>query len=958
MRVDGNDVAIPGSRPARILSVLLIDANRRVSLDALISAVWGDDARDSTVGTLESHVWRLRKVMEPGRGRRVDPTFLINDSGGYRLVVDPENADSLRFTQLADQGDRLLAAGDAQRALTRFEQALDLWRGRPFEAVADEFWAAAPVARLEERFAQVNEGRIDALLRTGSVDRAVSQLEELVAALPFRERLWTQLMLGLYQAGRIAESLAAYARARAVLLDTLGLEPGPALRAMQQRILEQDPELQPARPAATQQLTSGSEQARTTVREVHLPSRLSTLVGRDLEIDRVGRLLRRSRLLTLVGVAGCGKTRLAIEVARTAHELAPDGVWFIDLGSADDASAIAEVFASTIGLDTPAVGGAVSALRSYVRDRDVLLVVDNCEHVLGAVHKLLDVLLAENEQFRVLATSREPIGLDGEVLWTLAPLAVLDTPPTHPLDVEACSPAARLFLDRAHNADPRFEPERDLAVVEAICALVDGIPLAIELAAGRIRSASLGEVHRQVSTELAGLGRSGYSPTAHHRTVELSIEWSVRLLPGDERLAHSRLSVLPGYFTLDLAQAVLGAPPIRPAAVPDLLNQLVHRSLLAVVPGDGADTPTRFRQLATVRAHAAGTLDPADGAPDRRDAWAERLTTVRSRTDRQELRRLYHAVDHNYASIRATLQRQLLDQPSVLGARLAGWLHGYWWYRGMLLDALRWLEVAVAVMERLESDGARIAAIETAWVRLGLAKMLAHRARVDLALPHIERAYEVETALPPEHRAAYGLDLAILAGNVWSVGDTALARQLVERVYRLNEDSADRALGIIADATACLVECDSVDPDVTETRATKAYHDATAENLDVAAWTAARAGSHAALTAGDAQTGLLWSGRVIRRHRRDGGELGGAFLEIRANFLALAGNYRGAAVLYAAARTHLQREGLLWRPAPRTDELRARTRAALSSLDYEEAGREGENLDLATIADTMSDSST
>ncbi len=333
---------------------------------------------------------------------------------------------------------------------------------------------------------------------------------------------------------------------------------------------------------------------------MHLPSRLSVLVGRSTELDRTARLLVSNRLVTLVGAAGCGKTRLAIEVARAAASLAPDGVWFVDLAAVSDSATVVDTVVSTVGIQQPLVGTTLTALRSYVRDRQILLLVDNCEHVLPGVHQLFDVLLSEDSQCRILATSREPVGLDGEVLWTLAPLAVRDNAAAAG---DGPSPAAQLFLARAASADPLFEAtEHTLAEVEAICAAVDGLPLAIELAAGRIRSASLAEVHRQVSTELAGLSRAGYVGTEHHRTVDLSIEWSVRLLPNAERALHARLSVLPGFFTVEAARAVADAAPVRPAEVAGLLTQLVHRSLLAVVPGDGNTFPTRFRQLATVRA--------------------------------------------------------------------------------------------------------------------------------------------------------------------------------------------------------------------------------------------------------------------------------------------------------------------------------------------------------------------
>src|ERR1700689_1386454 len=211
--VDGESVMLRSGMLSRVLATLLINANRRVAIETLIEAVWADDGRASRLGTLESHIWRLRKLMEPGRGRREEPVYVVSDNLGYRLVVDPDNADSLRFVQLAEHGDRLIASGDAARALERYELALSLWRGRPFDPIADDEFAAAAVGRLSEICDQVQEQRIEALLRTGQPEQAVRDLEDLIGRLPFRERLWAQLMIARYQVGRVEEALATYGQA-------------------------------------------------------------------------------------------------------------------------------------------------------------------------------------------------------------------------------------------------------------------------------------------------------------------------------------------------------------------------------------------------------------------------------------------------------------------------------------------------------------------------------------------------------------------------------------------------------------------------------------------------------------------------------------------------------------------------------------------------------------------------
>jgi hypothetical protein len=370
---------------------------------------------------------------------------------------------------------------------------------------------------------------------------------------------------------------------------------------------------------------------------------------------------------------------------------------------------------------------------------------------------------------------------------------------------------------------------------------------------------------------------------------------------------------------------------------------LVNRSLLTSAP---AARRTLFRQLVVVRGHASRALarvGETEATLDRRDGWVAGLATVASRTDRLELRRRYRMVDDDYAAVRAMLQRTLVELPSRAGARMAGWLHGYWYYRGRLVEAVRWLELAVAAL------GTSGEAIEEAWVHLGLAKMLAHQGHLDGARRHSALGLAVADRIAPEHVGAFGLDVAIQAGNLWSAGDPRTGRELLDRTAALALACGDPVLDVLTDATRSLVESDVVDAAETLDRAESVYPRARALELDVAAWMVARAGSYAALATGDAATGMLWSERVIDLHLREGGELGGAFVEMRANFFALAGEHRAAVTLYSAARAQREREGLEWRPAPETDGLRERARSALNAAEYERAWRQGADLTLAEI---------
>lgn len=927
LRVDvaGAEHTAGGAKPARILSTLLVNANRRVSVDALLLAVWGESPADSATNTLESHVWRLRRLLEPRRGPRQPPTYLVNDSGGYRLVVNPDNADSLRFAQLAEQGDDLLVTGAADRALRQYERALHLWRGRPFEAVADEQWAAAAVARLDEVHAQVNEQQVEALLALGERDRAIALLEELTVTNPFRERLWSQLMLALYQVGRVEEALNTYRRARTALLDEIGLEPGAELRELHQRMLAQDPALAPTAPPT---VAASPRPPRTA--EIHLPVRLSGLIGRDAEFERLTRLVGRTRLVTLVGAAGCGKTRLAIEVARAAAPGAPDGVWFLDLTAVEDPETLVDTVVSALGLAAPAVGGALTTLRSYVRDRQLLLLFDNCEHVLPAVRQVLDELLAEDGQLHILATSREPVGIDGEVLWTLAPLSTSDDATDHGLSL---SPAAQLFVSKAEGVDPSFElTHAARADVESICSAVDGLPLAIELAAGRIRSASLAEICRQVVADPARLARLGYERVEHHRTVDLSIEWSARLLSEPERAAHARLSVLPGVFTVEAATAAAGFDPVRPDDVPELLAQLTHRSLLAAVPAARSGEPSRFRQLATVRAHAARALSAAGltgQVGERRRAWLRELLAARPTVARADTHGWYACLEHNHDTLAAALQHSLVDEPDPFGVHLTAQVRMYWLYWKRMIEGARWTELALGQHAADPAD--------RALTQLGAAYAYAARDRADLAEPLIRQALAHADAVDP-HELAHAL--VSVAWGAWVRQDSSLG--FVDDEVRARAAGGDPTIGLYADVLAAKSALASDGPRAAGAFAAELLQRSLRQGNLAAAWLCGWLGVVCAVLTADPETGMELLPRVGEYHHRLGGTLTANLLEFQGDFAVLAADLPRGVELFARARTLAFRAGTLWPIAAATGALLARARRELPRELYEQSWRVGE----------------
>ncbi|WP_433416730.1 BTAD domain-containing putative transcriptional regulator [Microtetraspora malaysiensis] len=543
---------IKGARLRALLVRLALDAGRVVTTGRLIDDLWEDDPPENPVAALQSLVSRLRRQVGG----------LVSHPSGYRLDAE---VDAALFENLAAGGRRALRGGDPLAAADLLREALALWRGEPLADAAGSRFAIAAVTRLEEIRLRALGDRIEADLAAGVPGAAlVAELRDLVTEHPLREPYHVLLIRALLAAGRRAEALAAYERVRLLLAEELGVDPGDDLRA-----------------AHRLALGGGREPMRT--RRDNLPARFTTFVGRADDVRRVGGLLERHRLVTLTGTGGAGKTRLAIEVAAGVTEdavnreseaesgpgeasLFPDGVWLVELAPVG-ADAVSAVVSNTVG--------PISELA----ERRMLLVLDNCEHVVEAAAELVEQVLAVSPGVRILATSREPIDLPGETLH-----------PVRPLDL---APAMALFADRAAAVSPDFvldgSAEGDVA---AICAHLDGVPLAIELTAARLRSLPLPRLAAVIGDRL--LDRGSRTAQRRHRTLRAVIGWSWDLLDEEERTLLARMSVFAGGATAEAVERVCGAGL-------DVLVSLVDRSLVQV-SGD------RYRLLESVRAFAAERL--------------------------------------------------------------------------------------------------------------------------------------------------------------------------------------------------------------------------------------------------------------------------------------------------------------------------------------------------------------
>ncbi|WP_284744408.1 BTAD domain-containing putative transcriptional regulator [Amycolatopsis sp. RTGN1] len=658
-RPDGTQLPVGGPRSRTLLALLALEAGRFVPAERLIDGMYGEFPPDGAANALQSQVSRLRTAL-----KELAPVEFT--AAGYRLVVEPDEVDVHAFERLAREGRALLKDGEHARAASTLGEAMALWRGAAFTDLADAPFAAAQAARLEELRADAADDHVEARLALGRAEDVLAELRETVAAQPLRERPHAQLVRALAAAGRPADALAAFEDARRTLADELGADPGPDLAEAHLAVLRGETE-RPAIPA--------------------LPAQLTSFVGRAGELRQVAGLLERSRLVTLTGPGGTGKTRLAVEIAAT--ETGP--VAFVELAP-HSGDGVAGAVLGALGLRESTRGGPqdpADRLISALRDRAALLVLDNCEHVVDVAARLAARLLGACPGLRVLATSREPLGITGEQLAPVPRLAV--PPPGTPAAEALAYPAIRLFADRAAASDPAFTVgEATIGDVQHVCAALDGLPLALELAAARVRSLAVGEIAARLDDRFRLLARGSRTAEERHRSLRGVVEWSWDLLGDDERELARRLTVFPGGATLAAAAEVCGADS-------DLLLELADKSLVEALGG-------RFRMLETIRAFGAGKLADAGETELFHRAHAEYFLRFAEEADPMlrtaaQLEWL-DRIDAEYDNLLAAL-RWATEHDVVLALRLVPLLAMYWWMRGRRFEGAG---LSLAVVGRCEPE--------------------------------------------------------------------------------------------------------------------------------------------------------------------------------------------------------------------------------------------------------------
>jgi predicted ATPase/DNA-binding SARP family transcriptional activator len=655
----GEPVTVPGLKVRALLADLLVHEGRPVPADRLIDDLWGDDLPGNPAGTLSAKVSQLRRAFEDAEpGSRA---LVVSGPAGYSLKVDSATYDALDF------------AGQLQHG--RLHEALALWRGPAYADFADEPFVETAVARLTEQRLTAQEEYFEARLAAGDLD--LSELADVLAHHPLRERLRATHMKALYRAGRQSEALDSYEALRAVLAEELGLDPGPELVALQQAIL-------------TQELPS--QQQRT-----NLPAQLTELIGRAEALEDISARMSDVRLLTLTGPGGVGKTRLALAAAAGFVDRFSDGVTLVELAAVtpdalDVTGSLTDAVQAALDLRDAPGESTVNRLAAVMGQR--LLVLDNCEQVVEEAAALTDRLLAAAPGLRVLATSREPLGLTGEAVWSVPTLQVPAA--ADGADQLHASSAVQLFVARAVAADRGFTLDDDSApAVSVLCRRLDGIPLALELAATRVRA--LG-VHGLVARlddrfRLLATGHRGAAP--RQQTLMAMIDWSWDLLSGQEQTVLRRLAVHADGCTADAAEQVCSEPGVD---VLDVLMRLVDRSL--VVAAHGSDGP-RYRLLESVAAYCVDKLRGAEELDQLRQRhhlyYVQLAELARPHLYGPDQRRWLQRLDDESGNLRSALDGVIAAGDTELAERLVDALAWYWFLRGRFAEARRALEAIPSV---------------------------------------------------------------------------------------------------------------------------------------------------------------------------------------------------------------------------------------------------------------------
>ena len=741
-----------GLRERTLLARLLLSAGQVVSADRLADDLWAGQPPAHCMATLRVYISRLRRALGDGAAA------VATQPPGYRITLGESELDADRFARLAAAAREDLAAGRPEAAAAGLREALGLWRGPALSDVADFAFAQADIVRLEEARLAAVEDRIDADLACGRHAALVSELDGVIAAHPLRERPCGQRMLALYRCGRQADALQAYQDLRGRLDEELGIDPNPTLQRMQQAILRQEPELDWRPPGAERaagppdaagagppDAAAGGERADGAGGERAdgaggeradagaglpgagppgagppgvmtpgwLPAETTSFVGRESELATIYDLLGLSRLLTLTGPSGSGKTRLAIRAGAQESGRFPDGVWLVELAPVTAPDLVTAVVASAVGVREEPDRPLADTITLYLRGRQALLIIDNCEHVLDAAAALINGLLRNCPSLRILATSQSRLNVAGEATWPVPPLTVPPAAEEDPL-VIAEAESVRLLCDRAGLARPGFSLDAGNAgAVGEICRRLDGIPLALELAAARLNALTARQLAARLDDRFRLLSGGSRGGLPRHRTLQAAIEWSHDLLSEAEQVAFRRLAVFAGGSTLEAAEAVLPDAKLPAEAVIETVSALVDRSLLTTEERYGS---MRYGMLESVHQFAREQLARAGEQEELSRRHLDWLVGYAGQADLNgpDQGAWLDLLETDVENIRVGLEWGLAQPGSELALALAGSLAPFWMVRGHAGLGRRWLDAALTAAGPQASPRRRAIALDGA----------------------------------------------------------------------------------------------------------------------------------------------------------------------------------------------------------------------------------------------------
>ncbi|HEX6052567.1 MAG TPA: BTAD domain-containing putative transcriptional regulator [Gemmatimonadaceae bacterium] len=735
---DGEPIALPGQSSQRALAAIVLRFGSWVSVDRLIDDLWGESPPAAARKAMQMHISRLRGTLGNGA--------IVTGPAGYRLAAAAEAVDAARFARLVE---RAREASEPSTARVCAMQALASWRGPPLEELSLEGPLAIEVQRLEELRLVALELRIEADLQLGRHREIVAELRRLTAEWPWRESLQAQLMLALYRSGRQAEALTAYREARAVLVEQFGIEPGDGLREVHRAVLAQD--VVPA----------------TSVVCQGLPRPTTSLVGREPELEQLASLLAEARVVTLIGPGGVGKTRLAVEVARRLAGEFVGGAVFVELAPLTRAEDLASAIAAALTLHLEEAESPTATLRRFLAGRHVLLVLDNFEHLLAGA-PLIAELISASPRLTVLVTSREPLRLAAERRFAVPPLELPEG--------DEDSAAVALFCERARARDPHFAMDPESAPhVREICRRLDGLPLALELAAAHAALLSPAELNARLRLALLAGGTTDVPE--RHRALRATIDSSYAPLDEEHRRAFRRMATFAGPVSVEAALVVADA------GLPTL-EALLDRQLLV-------RRDDRVGMLETIREYAAERLEDAGEAPAARACHAEFWMGVAEQAarglDGAEWRSWQAQVRDAMNDFRAALAWTIAHDPAEVALRIATALRGFWDFSSQHDEAHQWLTEALAADRGRASAPVRAAAL---WARSTFADAAG---AVSLEQAERDAAHALETYAERGDRAGMSRCRASLSIPHVYRGDYVSATALAAEAVELAESAGDEA---------------------------------------------------------------------------------------------------------------------------------------------------------------------